>query len=144
MNENLTRELSGAALAYLGDASLELLTRRFLLSLGLTGSGKLNHLALRFVKATVQSKAVDNLLPHLTEEEEYAYKRGRNASGISAPKSASALEYRRATGFEALFGWLDIKGQSDRANELFALAYADVIEELSSELKARKETTCQK
>ena len=142
MNENLTRELNGAALAYLGDASLELLTRRFLLSLGLTGSGKLNHLALNFVTATAQSKAVDILLPHLTEEEEYAYKRGRNASGISAPKSASALDYRRATGLEAVFGWLDIKNQPDRAAELFDLAYADVISEMRSNLKGTP--PCQK
>ena len=142
MNENLTRALNGAALADLGDASLELLTRRFLLSLGLTGSGKLNHLALNFVKATAQSKAVDKLLPHLTEEEEYAYKRGRNASGISAPKSASALDYRRATGLEAVFGWLDIKNQPDRAAELFDLAYADVISEMRSNLKGTP--PCQK
>ena len=142
MNENLTRELNGAALAYLGDASLELLTRRFLLSLGLTGSGKLNHLALNFVKATAQSQAVEILLPHLTEEEEYAYKRGRNASGITAPKSASALDYRRATGLEAVFGWLDIKNQPDRAAELFDLAYADVISEMRSNLKGTP--PCQK
>ena len=142
MNENLIRELNGAALAYLGDAVLELLTRRFLLSLGLTGSGKLNHLALRFVKATVQSKAVDRLLPHLTEAEEYAFKRGRNASGISAPKSASTLEYRRATGFEAVFGWLDIMGQHERAAELFNLAYADTIAAMHSEFKG--DIPCQK
>ena len=142
MNENLIRELNGAALAYLGDAVLELLTRRFLLSLGLTGSGKLNHLALRFVKATVLSKAVDSLLPHLTEAEEYAFKRGRNASGISAPKSASTLEYRRATGFEAVFGWLDIMGQHERAAELFNLAYADTIAAMQSEFKG--DIPCQK
>lgn len=142
MNENLIRELNGAALAYLGDAVLELLTRRFLLSLGLTGSGKLNHLALRFVKATVQSKAVDSLLPHLTEAEEYAYKRGRNASGISAPKSASTLEYRRATGFEAVFGWLNIMGQHERAAELFNLAYADTIAAMQLEFKG--DIQCQK
>lgn len=142
MNKNLIRELNGAALAYLGDAVLELLTRRFLLSLGLTGSGKLNHLALRFVRATVQSKAVDSLLPHLTEDEEYAYKRGRNASGITAPKSASTLEYRRATGFEAVFGWLDILGQHERAAELFNLAYADTIAIMQSEFKG--DIPCQK
>lgn len=127
MNENLIRELNGAALAYIGDASLELMTRRFLIGLKLTGSGKLNHLALDFVKATAQSQALEKILPLLTEEEEYIYKRGRNANGISAPKSASAHDYRRATGFEALFGWLDLTGNTARAEELFRIAFADVI-----------------
>lgn len=135
MNENISREITGAALAYIGDASLELLTRRFLIGLGLTGSGKLNHLALNFVKATEQSKAVDNILPHLSEDEEYFYKRGRNASGISAPKSASALEYRRATGFEALFGWLELTEQKKRAEELFDIAYENTKNALLNELK---------
>lgn len=139
MDENISRELNGTALAYIGDAALELLTRRYLISLGLTGSGKLNHLALRFVKATEQSKAVDNILPHLSEEEEYIYKRGRNAGGISAPKSASTLEYRRATGFEALFGWLDLTGQNKRADELFELAYSDAKSELINELKGNSQ-----
>ena len=142
MNENIVRELSGAALAYLGDAYLELLTRRFLISLRLTGSGKLNHLALRFVKATEQSAAVERILPLLTEEEEYIYKRGRNANGISIPKSASALEYRRATGFEALFGFFDITGKADRADELFAAAFSVQIEEIMTEMKG--EPKCQK
>jgi ribonuclease-3 family protein len=132
MIENFTRELNGSALAYVGDAALELLVRRYLISLGITGSGKLNSLALRFVRATAQSAAVDLLLPHLTEEEEYIFKRGRNAHGISIPKSASALEYRRATGMEALFGYLCLAGKDKRADELFKIAYAGVISELSS------------
>ena len=99
MNEDFTRTLTGASLAYVGDASLEVMVRRFLVGLGITGSGKLNRLALDFVRATAQSAAVDNILPHLDEDESYIYKRGRNAHGISIPKSASAREYRRATGF---------------------------------------------
>lgn len=140
MNENLVRELNGAALAYIGDASLELMTRKFLIGLKLTGSGKLNHLALNFVKATEQSKALDNLLPHLTEDEEYIYKRGRNANGISAPKSASTHDYRRATGFEALFGWLDLTGNTARAEELFNIAFADTMQSLTDSLTEQKQS----
>ena len=73
---------------------------------------------------------MDKLMPYLTEDEEYIYKRGRNANGISIPKSASAREYRRATGMEALFAYLDLTGQPERAEELFKIAYADVISEL--------------
>lgn len=130
MNENFTRELNGTTLAYIGDAALELMVRKYLIGLCIMGSGKLNALALKFVRATAQSAAVGRLLPYLTEDEEYMFRRGRNAHGISIPKSASALEYRRATGMEALFGYLCLAGKTDRANELFALAYADVMDEL--------------
>ncbi|MCI8387916.1 MAG: ribonuclease III [Clostridiales bacterium] len=132
MNENLIRELNGSALAYLGDAVFEVLVRKYLLSCGISSSGKLNKLALSFVRATAQSAALDNILPLLTENEEYIYKRGRNANGIAIPRSASAVEYRRATGFEALFGYLDLTGQSERAEELFKLAYVDVIKSIEN------------
>ena len=117
--------LPGATLAYMGDAVLEVLVRRRLVENGQTQSGKMNKLALSFVKATEQSKAVDRILPHLDEEEEAIYKRGRNAHGISAPKSAGTGEYRRATGFEALFGYLWLEGKTARAEELFALAFPE-------------------
>jgi ribonuclease-3 family protein len=113
------RALPGATLAYMGDAALETLVRERLILDGQTQSGKMNKLALSFVKATEQSRAVDLILPHLTEEEQAIYKRGRNAHGISAPKSAGTGEYRRATGFEALFGWLYLKGEINRIKELF-------------------------
>ena len=132
MAESFTRDLTGAALAYIGDAALEVLVRRYLVGLGVNGSGKLNGMALGFVKATAQSAAVEKLRPLLDEEEEYMYKRGRNASGISAPKSASAGEYRRATGMEALFGYLELAGKRERMEELFFAAYADIIAELDA------------
>ncbi len=126
MDNKFVNSLSGATLAYLGDAALEVLVRRYLVSLGVADGGKLSKLALSFVKATAQSAGMDKLLPLLTEEEEYIFKRGRNAHGISIPKSASALEYRRATGMEALFGYLDLTGQDKRAKQLFDIAYEDV------------------
>ena len=117
------RTLPGATLAYMGDAALEVLVRERLILEGQTASGKMNKLALSFVKATEQSRAVDRILPHLTEEEEAVYKRGRNAHGISAPKSAATGEYRRATGFEALFGWLYLMERGERMRTLFDLAF---------------------
>ena len=114
---------NGAALAYLGDAVLELLTRHTLLLSGVTNVGELNRMAAAYVRATVQSEAVDRLLPVLTEEENAVYRRGRNASSHSIPKSASPREYRRATGMEALFAHLYLAGQFDRLHELFAVAF---------------------
>ncbi|MBQ8510181.1 MAG: ribonuclease III [Clostridia bacterium] len=138
MDQNFIRSLSGATLAYLGDAVLEVMVRRYLVGLGIADGGKLSQLALNFVRATAQSAAMNRMLPHLTEDEAYIFKRGRNAHGISIPHSASAAEYRRATGMEALFGWLDLNGQQARAEELFALAYSDVIERLNNEKLAKE------
>ena len=115
--------LGGTSLAYLGDAVFELITRQYLLSTGVTDVGKLNKMALSYVKATAQSEAVERLLPHLTDEEVQIYKRGRNANGISIPKSASASQYRRATGLEALFAHLYARGERERLKELFVIGF---------------------
>lgn len=115
--------LPGAALAYLGDSVLEVLTRTYLLSLGETNPGKLNRLALDFVKAVNQSAGVEKILPLLTAQEEAVYRRGRNAHGISAPKSATVQEYRRATGLEALFAYLYLGGETERMQVLFRTAF---------------------
>lgn len=127
--------MNGATLAYLGDAVLEVLVRKYLISLGVANGGTLSHLALNFVRATAQSVGMDKILPILTEDEEYVYKRGRNANGIAIPRSASAREYRRATGMEALFAYLELTNQEERALELFGIAYADVMAKLEDEIK---------
>lgn len=115
--------LSGTALAYLGDAVLELITRQYLLSTGVTDVGKMNSMALSYVRATAQSEALEKMLPHLTEEEVHVFKRGRNAHGVSIPKSASASQYRRATGVEALFAHLYATGREERMKELFIIGF---------------------
>ena len=108
----------------MGDAVIELLVREKALSSGITNVGELNRIARSFVTAKNQSTALENILPLLTQEETDFYRRGRNAHGISAPKSASVTEYRRATGVEALFGHLFLSGQMERARELFSIAYS--------------------
>jgi len=80
---------------------------------------------LLFVTASKQSKAVENILPNLTETETEIYKRGRNAK-CRVPKSASAVDYRRATGMECLFGYLYLSENKDRIKELFEIAFGDV------------------
>ena len=117
------KQYSAGELAYFGDAVLELLTRRHLLTLSLGQIGAINKEAKKYVQATAQSEAVEKILPLLSEEELAAFKRGRNNHTSATPKSASACEYRRATGFEALFGYLWLSGKTARAEELFAIAY---------------------
>lgn len=117
-------ELSVPALAYLGDSVLELIVRRELvLRRGLSTAGHLNRAALDYVRAGAQSEAAERILPHLTEEEVRWYKRGRNSGHLNIPKSASAAEYRRATGMEVLFAYLYLTEQIARMEDLFRLAY---------------------
>jgi len=123
MAEININEMNGATLAYLGDAVLETLVRTRLLETGIRDVGKLNLMALSYVRATKQSEALEKLLPYLSEEENEIYHRGRNANNLSIPKSASALEYRRATGLEALFGYLYLLGRNDRIKTLFDIAF---------------------
>ena len=117
------KEVSTEALAYLGDCVIELKVRELLVCRGISGSGNLNRESLSFVKATAQAKAMQNILPLLTEEETAVYKRGRNMSGGNVPKSATMSEYRSATGMEALFGYLHLLGKAERIDLLFSAAY---------------------
>ena len=130
MNTVNTRELSSPALAYLGDSVIEICVRRLLVSHGIAHSADLNSLALNFVRASAQAEAIKLILPILTEDEDGAFRRGRNMGHSSSPKSATVGQYRAATGMEALFGWLYIQGMHDRIDELFSIAYKDQIEKI--------------
>ena len=116
------RSLSGADLAYIGDAVWEIIVRERLVTCP-EGTGHPGTYALPYVTATGQSAALDRLEEHLTEEEISVYKRGRNSVHGNIPKSASPAEYRRATGVESLMGYLWLTGNFDRARELFDIAF---------------------
>lgn len=117
-------DITTPALAYLGDSVLEVCVRTYLVTeRGLSTSAHLNRASLDFVRASAQSEAVGRMEPHLTEEEAAIYRRGRNMGHGNVPKSASAAEYRRATGMEVLFGFLHLTGQTARINRLFRVGY---------------------
>ncbi len=116
---------SALELAYMGDAVIELLARRRLIGDGGSRICDLNDRAKQYVTAVSQSMAVERVLPHLTEKEEQIFRYGRNAKGVHIPRSASAIDYRRATGLECLFGYLYLTGDTDRAKALFCLAYGE-------------------
>ncbi len=119
-------QISASALAYLGDSVLEALIRENLVLKGYEKSGKLNKEALNYVTAVNQAKAFKNIEKALTEEEANIFRRGKNSSHLNAPKSASLLEYKIATGFEAIFGYLKLTKREKRINELFDLAYPEI------------------
>ncbi|MBQ3082231.1 MAG: ribonuclease III [Clostridia bacterium] len=107
----------------MGDAVIELLARRHIIGDGDRKISELNVEAKKYVTAISQSAAVERVLPHLTEKELQMFKYGRNAKGVHTPKSASAVDYRRATGLECLFGYLYLLGDTERAQCLFDIAY---------------------
>ena len=122
MNKTEIINLPTSYLAYLGDSVLELLVRQKLILSGVGNIGEINSKALTYVTAVAQSEAFEKIEPLLTDDEMGVYKRGRNNTH-SAPKSATHAQYSRATGFECLFAYLHLMGETDRLKELFELAY---------------------
>lgn len=129
MTKEEVRRISPLILAYEGDAIYELKVRTYLLEQSESNVNTLHRLASRFVSAAAQSRLMEILEPVLTEEELEIYHRGRNAKSHSRPKNAEMIEYRRATGFECLFGFLYLSGQMERIDELFELIAADNLQE---------------
>ena len=115
------KQYSPLTLAYIGDAVYELVIRTILVSRSNTQVNKLHHRASSLVKAQKQSQMIQVLEPHFTPEEEHIYKRGRNAKSYTSAKNASITDYRRATGFEAVIGYLYLKGEFGRMLDLIKL-----------------------
>lgn len=123
ISDKITKEsnimYSPAQLAYAGDAVYELLVRSYIIHNHDINVNKMHRLSVRFVKANAQAYLIDKLDCELTEEEKRIVKRGRNAKVTSSPKNAELMNYRYATGFEALFGYLYLNNELDRLLELF-------------------------
>lgn len=115
------REFSPLVLAYIGDAVYELIIRSILVSMGNRPVNKLNKDATSLVKAGAQSEIVKLISDKLSEEEYTVFKRGRNSSPHTMAKNASMTDYKYATGFEALIGFLYLDNRCDRALELVKL-----------------------
>ena len=127
LNEQFHREdvdirtYSPLTLAYIGDAIYDLLIRTLLVEKGNTQVNKLHKRASSLVKAEKQSQMIEILELHFTKEEEQIYKRGRNAKSFTSAKNASIADYRRATGFEAVIGYLYLTGKYHRMIDLVKL-----------------------
>ena len=110
--------LSGTTLAYIGDAVYEVIVRETLIKNGFQKVDNLHKEAIKYTSAVGQKEAIEKILPLLTEEETTIFKRGRNSSTNRKAKNASIEEYRKATGFESLIGYLYLSKQRDRLSEL--------------------------
>ena len=115
------RTYSPLTLAYIGDGIYDLVIRSMIVAQGNTKASQLHQHTSHLVKAHSQSAMMEYLLPELSEEEEAVYKRGRNAKSPTMAKNASMSDYRRATGFEALMGYLYLADRLDRILELTVL-----------------------
>ena len=122
------REYSPLVLAYIGDDVYDLIVRTVLVKNRNMQVNKLHRQASKQVKASAQAEVVDKIMPLLTQEEVQIYKRGRNAHSYTKAKNATTLDYRKATGLEALMGYLYLKKDIKR---IIDLIYAGLYEEQS-------------
>lgn len=109
---------SPLTLAYIGDCIYDLMIKTLVVNQGNRQVQKLHQETSRMVQASSQSRMMRVLQEQLTEEEHAVYKRGRNAKSVSPAKNQSMTDYRRATGFEALMGYLYLKKEYQRMTEL--------------------------
>ena len=119
--EGQIQAISSIGLAHLGDGVYELLVRAWLCAHGTATGRGLHRAAVELVKASSQAQKAEKILPLLTEEELAVYKRGRNAHVHTIPHSASRADYLKATALECLLGWLYLRGERDRINQLCAV-----------------------
>ncbi len=126
------QELSPLALAFMGDAVYEQYIREWVVMGALMPPDRLNARASAFSKATAQSALIRILAPELTEEENDIFRRGKNAHTHTKAKNASLADYRFATGFEALIGYLYLTGRMDRVRELLAYGLSRLPAEITA------------
>lgn len=122
-NSEILKTADGAALAYFGDCVFEFWVREKLLKSGITNTGALNEASHKYVTAKNQCAAFRRIEGILTEEETAYFKRGRNSTHLTGARSASGVEYRIATGFEALCAALYLEGKYERLKELLEKAF---------------------
>lgn len=128
MQEVDIKEYSPLALAYIGDSIYDLIIKSLVLNEGNKQVQKMHKKTSTYVQASAQSLMMRKIQEHMTEEEHAVYKRGRNAKSVSPAKNQSITDYRRATGFEALMGYLYLKKDWKRMIDLVKIGL-DSIEE---------------
>lgn len=124
MDQVKINRMSTTALAYLGDAVYELEIRELIVEGMPNDAGKAHHAAVRYVSAEGQARAARTLISEgfLTEDEERLLKRARNHRSMSRPAHADPKDYKLATGFEAVLGYLHLAGNRERISEISAEA----------------------
>lgn len=131
MEKMQARNMSPVVLAYMGDTVYESFVREYLINKNnICRVNDLHKNAVKFVKAKSQAKAVLSLEEELSDEENYIVKRGRNQKSNKVPKNADTTEYRYATGFEALVGYLHLIKEQDRVNYIMSKSIEIIEDEM--------------
>lgn len=127
MDENVIKNpklLAPLVLAYIGDSVYEVYVRnRIILEHPDMPAGKLHKQSIKYVSAKAQASSILSIENILNDDEMAIYKRGRNAKSATVPKNADVTQYRQATGFEALVGYLYLCRQNERLSEIMEAAY---------------------
>ncbi len=124
LTDAVAKNFSPLSLAFVGDGVFEKYVReRVILNHPNESPHRLHLLAVKYVKASSQSKIIEGLEESLLEDELYIFKRGRNAKSGTVPKNANLLDYRKASGFEALIGYLYLTGRDGRLEEIIELSF---------------------
>ena len=116
------KTLSPLTLAFVGDCIYDLILRTVIVERHNASPNQLHREKSRLAKAPAQAEMAEVLQEHLTQEELAVYRRGRNAKSHTTAKNTSVLDYRKATGLEALYGWLYLSGQEERLLQLLRLS----------------------
>lgn len=120
------RTYSPLALAYIGDAVYELIVRTMVINHGSIQVNKMHKKSASLVNAGTQAEMIRLILEELTEEETAVYKRGRNAKSVTTAKHATVVDYRTATGFEALCGYLYLTSRLERLVTLISHGFEKI------------------
>ena len=112
------QNVSQQNLAFVGDAIYNVYIRTYLISISNTNTGKLHNKSIMYVSAKAQSNIVDKIYDSLDEEEKLVYKRGRNTNINTVSKHVDVVSYKKATGYEALLGYLYLKNDISRLEEI--------------------------
>lgn len=138
LDDNALKEYSAVVLAYIGDAVFEVLVRTHLVAAGNRRVKDIHHDTVEMVRAQSQARVIRQLFSELSEEEQDIVKRGRNAKS-TGPRHADPGDYKMSTGFEALLGYLYLKGDEERLLELFNRSMGIEEENLGSPADENKE-----
>lgn len=118
LSNDRLKTYSPLTFAYIGDAVYELIIRTRIATKGNTKPGRLHNEAIQYVNASAQTALMEKIKPLLTKEESTIYHRGLNAKPATMAKNQTRHDYRIATGFETLIGYLYLSGRQERINEL--------------------------
>ncbi len=117
---------SPLTLAYIGDAVFDIVIRTAVVSAGNTRADRLHRRTSAIVKAKTQAEMIERIIPSVTTEEEDVYKRGRKAKSHTTAKNATVSDYRKATGLEAMIGFLYLNDNMERIMELIKIGLSEV------------------